>query len=443
MNGFLQYFLSALNPMVNIGFARGVIELMQSELPSWWLIFIPAFVTIALPSIACWLVYLVKPAVIRPPPLVRPGQVHPLVSVVIAGRNEATTIGRAIRGALLCGYANLEVIFVDDHSEDDSVAIARRAALSATGNRSDADRVRIFPSPRRNGKASSLNIGIRMARGEFIVITDADTVIQYGSIQPWLLPFADPRIGAVAANIRVDNSTTNLLARLQEIEYGLKTTNKLVLAHLNLLYIVSGMGGMFRAEILHRLFGFDTGLGDDRDLTMMIRKQRWRIGYAIDSVVWTTVPVTVNHLFRQRARWRRNVVKICVSKHRDQFVLGRYGFANAVLAVTQLLYRLLIPLVLLVGLFWTVAEDGPLAAPEILVTLYWILLAYLLIRMLIVRDVATTPMPLNFWLIFVYPFYLLFLVGTAQFYAEVTELFRIGAKHPYVPDHIWEEIPWW
>lgn len=443
MSGFLHYFLSSFNPMANLGFARAVVELMQSELPSWWLIFILAFITMVLPSVACWLVYLVKPALIRPPLTVRPGQVQPLVSVVIAGRNEAATIGRAISGALLCGYANLEVIFVDDNSEDDSLGIARRAAFSATRNRRDADRVRIFPSPRRNGKASSLNIGIRMARGEFIVITDADTVIQYGSIQPWLLPFADPRVGAVAANIRVDNSTVNLLTRLQEIEYGLKTTNKLVLAHLNLLYIVSGMGGMFRAEILHRLFGFDTGLGDDRDLTMMIRKQRWKIGYAIDAVVWTTVPATINHLLRQRARWRRNVVKICVSKHRDQFVLGRYGLANAVLAVAQLLYRLLIPLVLLIGLFWTAAENGPLSVPEILVTLYWILLIYLLIRMLIVRDLATTPMPMNFWLIFVYPFYLLFLVGPAQFYAELTELFRIGAKHPYVPDHIWEEIPWW
>jgi hypothetical protein len=28
-------------------------------------------------------------------------------------------------------------------------------------------------------------------------------------------------------------------------------------------------------------------------------------------------------------------------------------------------------------------------------------------------------------------------------YAEWMELFRVGAKHPYVPDHVWEEIPWW
>ena len=186
---------------------------------------------------------------------------------MIAGRDVSATIGQCIRAALLCGYSNLEVIFVDDNSEDDSVAIARRAALSVTRNRWDADRVRIFPSPRRNGKASSLNIGIRMARGEFIAITDADSMIQYGAMQHWLLPFADPRVGAVAANIRVNNSTASSLTRFQEVEYALKTTVKLVQARLNILNIISGMGGLFRAEILRRLGGFDTGLGDDRDLT--------------------------------------------------------------------------------------------------------------------------------------------------------------------------------
>jgi poly-beta-1,6-N-acetyl-D-glucosamine synthase len=406
-------------------------------------VFVLTFLAVVLPVIACWIVYLVKPALVRPPLPARLGKVEPLVSVVIAGRNESATIGQAIRGALLCGYANLEVIFVDDHSDDNSVAVARRAALSVTRNSRDADRVRIFPSPRRNGKASSLNIGIRMARGEFIAIIDADSVIQYGTMQHWLLPFSDAHVGAVAANIRVNNSAVNLLTRLQEIEYGMKTIDKFVLASVNLLYIISGMGGIFRAEILHRLFGFDTGLGDDRDLSMMIRKQRWKLRFAIDAVVWTTVPVTRDHLWRQRARWRRNVIKICLSKHRDQFALGRYGFANAVVAVQLLIGRLLIPLALLIGLFWAVFENGPLYAPEVFVTLYWIMLIYLLIVMLITRDLATTPKPGNFWLVFLYPFYLLFMVSPANFYAEVTELFRIGAKHHYVPDHVWEEIPWW
>jgi cellulose synthase/poly-beta-1,6-N-acetylglucosamine synthase-like glycosyltransferase len=443
MNGFFHYFMSALEPMSNLGFSRSFSELMSSELPLWWLLFVFPFIIVQLPAIICWLVYLVKPAAIRPPLLVRPGQTEQLVSVVIAGRNESATIGQCIRGALLCGYSNLEVIFVDDYSDDDSVAIARRAALSVTRSRRDADRVRIFPSPRRNGKPSSLNIGIRMARGEFIAITDADSVIQYGAMQHWLLPFADPRVGAVSANIRVLNSTAGLLTRLQEIEYALKfTLGRFTLARINLLNIVSGMGGLFRAEILHRLGGFDTGLGDDTDMTTNIRKQRWKLGFSFDAVVWTTVPVTRDHLWRQRMRWRRNMIKIRVSKHRDQFVLGRYGFANALLAAQLLLGRMLLPAAVLVGLLLATSENGPLDVPQIVVTFYWVTLIYLLIRMLIVRDISRTPQPVNFWLVFMYPFYYLWLMPPVL-YAEICELFRIGAKHPYVPDHVWQEIPWW
>src|SRR5208282_3997573 len=222
MNGFLHYFLSALDPMSNLGFSRAFPKLMTSALPSWWFEVVLPVATIVLPAVAVWLAYVVNPDLVRPPPLARPGQAEPLVSVVTAGRNESATIGQCIRGALRCGYSNLEFIFVDDNSTDDSIAVAKRAALSVTQSRHDTERVRIFPSSRRNGKASSLNIGIRMARGEFIVIHDADSVIPYGTIPHWLLPFADPRVGAVCGNIRVNNSTVNLLTRLQEIEYAIK-----------------------------------------------------------------------------------------------------------------------------------------------------------------------------------------------------------------------------
>jgi cellulose synthase/poly-beta-1,6-N-acetylglucosamine synthase-like glycosyltransferase len=188
MHGFLHYFLSTLDPMSNIGIARALTETISA---APWL-FLIAAVFLA-PPIMVWLVYLVKPEAIRPRPPPRPRGAEPLVSVVIAGRNESATIGRCIEGALQCGHSNLEVIFVDDNSSDDSVAIAKRAALRMTGSRRDSDRVRIFPSPRRNGKASSLNIGIRMARGDFIVIHDADSIIQYGIMSHWLLPFEDPR----------------------------------------------------------------------------------------------------------------------------------------------------------------------------------------------------------------------------------------------------------
>jgi len=442
MNGFLHYFLSALDPMSNVGFSRAFPKLMGSALPSWWFEVVFPVAAIVLPAIFVWLAYLVRPALVRPPLDLGAARAAPLVSVVTAGRNEAATIAQCIRGALLCGYPNLEFIFVDDNSADDSVAVAKRAALSVTGSRHDTERVRIFPSPRRNGKASSLNIGIRMARGEFIVIHDADSIIQYGAIQHWLLPFSDPQVGGVAANIRVDNSGVNLLTRLQEIEYAMKfTLAKFFQAKISLMDIISGMGGIFRANVIRALGGFDTGLGDDRDLSTMLLKQRFKLAFSNDAVVWTTVPETRFHLWRQRMRWRRNIIKIRISKHRDMFLLGRYGPANAIIAL-QLAIRLLIPATLLIGLGAAVYEHGFEGAPEIVLTSYWIIVLFILIRVVVTREVASTPKLVNFPLIFLYPFYVLWL-ELPNICAECSELFRIGARHPYVPDHIWEEIPWW
>lgn len=440
MNGFLHYFMSVLDPMSNAGFSRALIELLASGPPAWLLIGVLPFVIIMLPGIAIWFIDLVRPKWIRPPLPVR--QPQPLVSVVIAGRNESATIGECIRNALTCGYPNLEVIFVDDHSEDNSVAVARRAALSVTGSRHDTERIRIFPSPRRNGKASSLNIGIRMVRGEFIVVHDADSMIPYGTMQHWLLPFADPRVGGVCGNIRVNNSTVNLLTRLQEIEYALKfTIGRYIQAKLNILNVITGMGGIFRAEIFRRLGGYDTGLGDDTDMTAMLRKQRWRLDFSLGAVVWTTVPETRDHLWRQRERWRRNLIKVRISKHRDMFVPWRYGFANTVVMVTVLM-RILVPAIGLVALMWAAVVNGPLETPEILATAYWIILLFLLVRILIAREISNTPKFKYFPLILVYPFYMLWL-QLILLYSECSELARIGTKHPYVPDHVWEEIPWW
>ena len=442
MNGFFHFLFATFDPMVNLGFAKALGQLMWSLDPGWWLLFLVVFLLGLLPSLIVWVVYLAKPAAVRPPLPAQP-QAEPLVSVVIAGRNESATIAQVIRGALLCGYKNLEVVFVDDNSTDDSVAIARRAALSVTGTGKDSERVRIFPSPRRNGKASSLNIAIRMARGEFIAVTDADSVIQYGTIQHWLLPFADPRVGGVAAHVRLMNMPVSLHTRLQELEYATRfSLNKCILAWMNLIPVIPGMGGMFRGEILRSLFGYDTGLGDDTDMTQMLRKQGWRIGFSFDAIVHTAVPVSRHHLWSQRARWSRNSVKIRLSKHREFFVLGRFGWATAVVVIRLLAGRTTMNWLLLIGLALLLSVSGPLTIPEVIGGLYWIAVLFVLIRLLIARDICGTPTPVNFWLVPLYPYYLAWWT-IPKMYAEMCELFRIGAHHYYVPDHVWNESPWW
>jgi cellulose synthase/poly-beta-1,6-N-acetylglucosamine synthase-like glycosyltransferase len=443
MSGLLHYLSATMDPMTNLGFAGALGQLISSLDPAWWLLFLTMFLIGLLPTLVVWIIYLVNPARVHPPLPDRPMQVEPLVSVVIAGRNESATIGQVIRGALLCGYGKLEVIFVDDNSSDDSIAVARHAALGVLGSGKDANRVRIFPSPRRNGKASSLNIAIRMARGEFIAVTDADSVIQYGSIQHWLLPFADPCVGAVAGNIRLMNMPASLVTRLQELEYAMRfSLNKYILASFNIIPVIPGMGGMFRAEILRCLHGYDTGLGDDTDMSQMVRKQQWKLGFSFGAVVHTAVPVTRHHLWSQRARWSRNSVKIRLSKHREFFVLGRFGLATAIVVLRLLVGRTTVNWLMMIGTAILLAVGGPFTVPEVIGTLYWVAVLFVLIRLLIARDICGTPTPLNFCLVPLYPFYMLWWT-IPKMCAEMSELFRIGAHHHYVPDHVWNESPWW
>ena len=107
-------------------------------------------------------------------------------------------------------------------------------------------------------------------------------------------------------------------------------------------------------------------------------------------------------------RWRRNIIKIRVSKHRDMFLLARYGLANALMTL-GLAVGLLVPVTLIAAMFYAAFTDGILRSPEILVSFYWVSVVTILIRILITKDIVNTPKWSNFSLIFIYQFYVLYL----------------------------------
>ena len=54
MNGFLRYFLSALDPMSNLGFSRAFPKLMTSALPSWWFEVVLPVALVVAPAVIAW-----------------------------------------------------------------------------------------------------------------------------------------------------------------------------------------------------------------------------------------------------------------------------------------------------------------------------------------------------------------------------------------------------
>lgn len=95
----------------------------------------------------------------------------PRVSVVFAARNEGRTVGAAVPTMLALDYPDLELIAVDDRSEDDTGAVLDR--LAAADPRLRVDHIRELP-PGWLGKNHALHHGAAQATGEWILFTDAD-----------------------------------------------------------------------------------------------------------------------------------------------------------------------------------------------------------------------------------------------------------------------------
>jgi len=96
----------------------------------------------------------------------------PLVSVIVPARNEADNIARCVGSILATTYPRLELIVVDDNSNDQTPDVARAAAQSD-------DRFRIVDNPPLPdgwfGKQWACTTGSAAARGEILLFTDADT----------------------------------------------------------------------------------------------------------------------------------------------------------------------------------------------------------------------------------------------------------------------------
>ena len=108
-----------------------------------------------------------------------PGR-FPMVSVLIPARNEERGIARCVRSILAQEYPSFEVLVLDDQSSDGTRAILEKIAISEPA-------LRIFhgepPTGGRVGKNWACSQLARQAKGELLLFTDADTLIQANTLK--------------------------------------------------------------------------------------------------------------------------------------------------------------------------------------------------------------------------------------------------------------------
>jgi len=261
----------------------------------------------------------------------------PGVTVLIPAHNEESVIVQTVQSVLLSDLEDIHVIVVDDGSKDRTLELLQ-------SNFGRNVHVQIIHQSNR-GKAAALNNAMSHALTEIVVTIDADTEIEPNAIRKLLRHFSNPKVGAVAGNVKVGNRS-RWLTRWQALEYVTsQNMEKRAFDLLNCITVVPGALGAWRKQAIEAAGGItaDT-VAEDADLTIAIRRLGWRITYDEEAIAWTEAPETPGQLIRQRFRWTFGTLQ-SFWKHGETVFRPKYGTLGFIALPNIFIFQIALPLV--------------------------------------------------------------------------------------------------
>jgi cellulose synthase/poly-beta-1,6-N-acetylglucosamine synthase-like glycosyltransferase len=134
----------------------------------------------------------------------------PRVCLFIAANDEAGVIDAKLRNSLALDYPAglLDIVVASDGSVDGTNDIVRRFG----------PRVRLLEFSERRGKIATVNDGMRTVTSEIVILSDANTFLEPGSVRALVGNFGDHQIGAVSGDVVLVGERA-ALARSEDLYY--------------------------------------------------------------------------------------------------------------------------------------------------------------------------------------------------------------------------------
>ncbi|MCZ6633518.1 MAG: glycosyltransferase [bacterium] len=282
----------------------------------WWQTIVLAVYTIALALLMIFslhrhlMVYLYYKGENRRPRPIRRFDRLPQVTVQLPVYNEMYVVERLIRSVAALDYPRdlLEIQVLDD-STDETTAIARACVSELQAQGLD---IQFLHREDRNGyKAGALEEGLKVAKGEFVAVFDADFVIPPDFLKQTVHHFTDQGVGMVQVRWGHLNRDYSLLTRVQAIyldghfvmEHGARSRN-------GMFFNFNGTAGLWRKSCIEAVGGWEHDtLTEDLDLSYRAQLAGWRFVYLQDVVAPAEVPVEVNAWKAQQFRWAKGSVE--------------------------------------------------------------------------------------------------------------------------------------
>jgi cellulose synthase/poly-beta-1,6-N-acetylglucosamine synthase-like glycosyltransferase len=312
----------------------------------------------------------------------------PRVTIIAPAKNEQACILGAAGSFLAIDYPNLEVLFVDDESsdstfellqstyqlrQDDSLVaptLPHKPILSVWRSANDP-RLVMVRKLSAGFKGDATNAGLEIAGGEYVLVTDTDSLLEKEAVLRMVsVVLEDPTTVAVGGNLHIVNGCDVVHGRLQTIrpphsyfetmqviEYARAFfMSRLGWSSLNMTPNISGALGLFRADILRAVNGYQNVLAEDMDMTLKIHQHILsnnlpnQIRFAPDAKAWTEAPPDYRSLASQRARWHNSLCDV-LWRYRSMLFRPQYGRIGFVLLPWFWIYELIAPVVEMLG--WT------------------------------------------------------------------------------------------
>ena len=235
----------------------------------------------------------------------------PVVTVQLPMFNEKFVAERLIDAVCAIDYPRekLEIQVLDD-STDETQGIARRAVERCAEQGLDIHY--IHRVDRTGYKAGALEAGMKIARGEYILIFDADFVPRADIVHHMIHYFTDSRVGMVQTRWGHINKKHSLLTRVQ----SLMLDGHFMIEH-NARYRTgryfnfNGTAGMWRKSAIQDAGGWqhDT-ITEDMDLSFRAQLKGWRFVYRPDVISPAELPQDFNSFKAQQFRWAKGSIQV-------------------------------------------------------------------------------------------------------------------------------------
>jgi cellulose synthase/poly-beta-1,6-N-acetylglucosamine synthase-like glycosyltransferase len=242
-------------------------------------------------------------------------------SLVIPAHNEEKVLGKTLESIMNFDYPPelFEVILVNDGSIDKTEKIARLFQKKYSN-------LKVLTIPKNNGgrgKSTALNIGfadfllswrgleIKPRHRWIIGVFDSDALPKSDMLKKVSFQFTDLDVGGVQTLVRIKNSKTSFLAKLQDIEF-LAFARVIQFARTNYSGAVAlgGNGQFVRASALDDValkeqeeYWSPASLTEDLDIGVRLLIKKWKNVYIDTTSVSQEGTETIRTMFRQRERW--------------------------------------------------------------------------------------------------------------------------------------------